>query len=102
VRAAVRAVQRVLARKGVKEADFEPFLQRFMLQAEVLYENWPVGACTSPFNRRRSRVHAQPLAGLKSHGSRFSELAQKGDARFVFRPSPMSADAISTGREWKT
>jgi type I restriction enzyme R subunit len=45
VRAAVRAaVKRVLARKGVKEADFEPFLQRFMEQAEVLYENWPVAA----------------------------------------------------------
>ncbi len=45
VKAAVRAaVKRVLARKGVKEEDFEPFLKRFIEQAEALYENWPVAA----------------------------------------------------------
>lgn len=45
VKAAVRAsVKRVLARKGVKESDFEPLLKRFMDQAEVLYENWPLAS----------------------------------------------------------
>ena len=45
VKAAVRAaVKRVLRRKGVKEADFEPFLQRFISQAEALFEDWPVAA----------------------------------------------------------
>jgi type I restriction enzyme, R subunit len=46
VKAAVRAaVERVLRRKGVKEEDFEPFLARFMEQAEALYgdNNWVVG-----------------------------------------------------------
>lgn len=45
VKAAVRAaVKRVLARKGIKDEDFEPFLRRFIEQAEVLYENWPMVA----------------------------------------------------------
>jgi type I restriction enzyme, R subunit len=45
VKAAVRAaVRRTLARKGVKTEDFEPFLQRFMAQAEVLFEDWPLVA----------------------------------------------------------
>lgn len=34
--------KKVLAWKGVKEADFEPLLQRFLKQAGVLYENWPL------------------------------------------------------------
>ena len=45
VMAEVRAaVKRVLRRRGVKEEDFEPFLQRLIDQATVLYENWPVAA----------------------------------------------------------
>ena len=45
VKAAVRAaVKRVLRRKGVKEVDFEPFLQRFISQAEALFEDWPLAA----------------------------------------------------------
>ena len=38
------AVRRVLRRKGVKEGDFEPFLKRFMDQATVLFEDWPLAA----------------------------------------------------------
>jgi hypothetical protein len=34
----------VPARKAGQEADFELFLHRFMEQAEVLYEDWPVAA----------------------------------------------------------
>ena len=45
VKAAVRAaVRRTLAKRGVKAEDFEPFLQRFMAQAEVLFEAWPLVA----------------------------------------------------------
>jgi len=45
VRAAVRAaVKRVLRRKPVKPEDFEPFIERFMAQAEALYAEWPTAA----------------------------------------------------------
>lgn len=45
VKATVRAaVKRVLIRRGVREEDFEPFLARFIQQAEALYANWPVAA----------------------------------------------------------
>jgi len=45
VRAAIRAaVRRVLNRKGVKAEDFEPFLERFMAQAQALYAEWPLAA----------------------------------------------------------
>ena len=45
VRAAVRAaVKRVLRRKDVKPEDFEPFIERFMTQAEALYAAWPIAA----------------------------------------------------------
>jgi type I restriction enzyme R subunit len=45
VRAAIRAaVKRVLRKKDVKSEDFEPFIERFMAQAEALYAGWPVAA----------------------------------------------------------
>ncbi|WP_158620009.1 type I restriction endonuclease subunit R [Corallococcus sicarius] len=45
VRAAIRAaVKRVLRRKGVKPEDFEPFMEKFMAQAEALYAEWPLAA----------------------------------------------------------
>ena len=45
VKAGVRAaVKRVLRKRGVQVEDFEPFLQRIMLQAEALYAEWPLAA----------------------------------------------------------
>ena len=45
IKAAVRsAVRRVLRSKGVKTEDLEPFVTRFMAQAEALYASWPVVA----------------------------------------------------------
>lgn len=45
VKSAVRAaVKRVLRKRGINEPDFEPFLQRFIMQAEALYEDWPMAA----------------------------------------------------------
>ena len=45
VRASVRAaVKRVLRRQGVKAEDFEPFIEKFMAQAEALYAEWPLAA----------------------------------------------------------
>lgn len=45
VRAAIRAaVKRTLSRKNVKTEDFDPFIERFMAQAEALYANWPLAA----------------------------------------------------------
>ena len=42
VRAEIRAaVKRVLRRRGVREADFEPFIARLMQQAESQYAEWP-------------------------------------------------------------
>jgi type I restriction enzyme, R subunit len=31
-------------RKNVKAEDFEPFLEKFMAQAEALYAAWPLAA----------------------------------------------------------
>jgi type I restriction enzyme R subunit len=45
VRAAIRtAVKRVLRRRDVKAEDFEPFMEKFMAQAEALYAEWPLAA----------------------------------------------------------
>jgi type I restriction enzyme R subunit len=45
VRAAIRtAVRRVLRRRNVKPEDFEPFMEKFMTQAEALYAEWPLAA----------------------------------------------------------
>jgi hypothetical protein len=45
VRGEIRAaVQRVLRRRGVRKADFEPFIARFMQQAEAQYAEWPLVA----------------------------------------------------------
>jgi type I restriction enzyme, R subunit len=45
VRAAIRiAVRRVLRRRDVKAEDFEPFMEKFMAQAEALYAEWPLAA----------------------------------------------------------
>jgi type I restriction enzyme R subunit len=45
VRAAIRiAVRRVLRRRDVKAEDFEPFMEKFMAQADALYAEWPLAA----------------------------------------------------------
>lgn len=45
VRAEIRAaVKRVLRRRGVREADFEPFITRFMAQAAAQFAEWPLVA----------------------------------------------------------
>lgn len=45
VRAEIRAaVKRVLRKRGIREADFEPFIERFMRQAEAQYADWPLVA----------------------------------------------------------
>jgi len=45
VRAEIRAaVKRVLRKRGVREADFEPFIARFIQQAEAQYAGWPLVA----------------------------------------------------------
>ncbi|UQA58584.1 type I restriction endonuclease subunit R [Polyangium aurulentum] len=45
IRSAIRAaVKRVLRRKNVKSDDFEPFIDKFMAQAEALYAEWPLAA----------------------------------------------------------
>ncbi len=45
VRAAIRAaVRRVLRRSNVRAEDFDPFIERFMAQAEALYADWPIAA----------------------------------------------------------
>ena len=42
-RAEIRAaVKRVLRSRGIREADFEPFIERFMRQAEAQYADWPL------------------------------------------------------------
>ena len=38
------AVKRVLRKRGVREADFEPFIARFIQQAEAQYAEWPLVA----------------------------------------------------------
>jgi len=38
------AVRRVLRRRNVKSEDFEPFIEKFMAQAEALYATWPLAA----------------------------------------------------------
>ena len=43
VRAEMRAaVKRVLRRRGLREADFDPFVARFVQQAEAQYAEWPL------------------------------------------------------------
>src|SRR5262249_7647928 len=43
VKAAVRAaVRRVLRRRGIREEDFDPLLERIMQQAEAIYADWPL------------------------------------------------------------
>ena len=45
VRAEIRAaVKRVLRKRGVRETDFEPFIARFIQQAEAQYAEWPLVA----------------------------------------------------------
>jgi type I restriction enzyme R subunit len=45
VRAAIStAVKRVLRRNDVREEDFDPFIHRFMEQAQALYADWPLAA----------------------------------------------------------
>jgi type I restriction enzyme R subunit len=45
IRAEIRtAVRRVLRRRGVHDADFDPFIERFMQQAEAQYADWPLVA----------------------------------------------------------
>ena len=45
VQAQIRAaVKRVLRKRGVREADFEPFIARFIQQAEAQYADWPLVA----------------------------------------------------------
>ena len=45
VRAEIRAaMKRVLLKRGVREADFELFIARFMQQAEAQYAEWPLVA----------------------------------------------------------
>ena len=45
VKAAITtAVKRVLRREGVREEDFDPFITRFMEQAQALYADWPLAA----------------------------------------------------------
>lgn len=45
VKAEVRAaVRRTLRRRGVQPQDLEPFIERFLGQAEALYANWPLAA----------------------------------------------------------
>jgi type I restriction enzyme R subunit len=45
VRAEIRAaVKRVLRKRGVRESDFEPFIARFMQQAEAQFADWPLVA----------------------------------------------------------
>jgi hypothetical protein len=38
------AVRRLLRRRNVKADDFEPFMEKFMAQAEALYAEWPLAA----------------------------------------------------------
>lgn len=45
VKAEVRAaVRRTLRRRGVRPEDLEPFVNRFLAQAEALFANWPLAA----------------------------------------------------------
>jgi type I restriction enzyme R subunit len=45
VRAAVRvAIKGVLRRRGLREADFEPFVDRLQAQAESSFREWPLAA----------------------------------------------------------
>ena len=45
VKATVRAaVKRSLRKRGVKAEDFEPMMTAFLLQAEALWRDWPMGA----------------------------------------------------------
>ena len=45
VRSAIRAaVRRVLRRKEIVAEDLEPFIEKFISQAEALYEEWPLAA----------------------------------------------------------
>lgn len=45
VKAEVRAaVRRTLRRRGVAAQDLEPFVERFLIQAEALFADWPVAA----------------------------------------------------------
>lgn len=43
VQAAVKRVL-VLRHLGVKTEDFDPFIDKFMAQAEALYAEWPLAA----------------------------------------------------------
>ncbi len=38
------APRRVLLRSGVREEDFDPFLERIMQQAEAAFAGWPLAA----------------------------------------------------------
>jgi len=38
------SVKRVLRKRGVREEDFEPFIERFMEQAQAQYAEWPLVA----------------------------------------------------------
>ena len=43
VKSAIRAsVKRVLRRRKIREEDLEPFLGSILVQAQVLYADWPV------------------------------------------------------------
>ena len=45
MRAAIRtAVRRVPRHRDVKAEDFEPFMEKFMAQAEAQYAEWPLAA----------------------------------------------------------
>jgi hypothetical protein len=45
VKAAVRAaVRRTLRRQGVKAEDLDPFVERFIEQAESAFADWPLAA----------------------------------------------------------
>ena len=37
-------VRRILRRRDVKVEDFEPLIEKFMAQAEELYDDWPLAA----------------------------------------------------------
>lgn len=57
------AVKRVLRKRGVRETDFEPFIARFMEQAEAQYAEWR----SSPSLTRRFLVRFQKLHSPRRH-----------------------------------
>jgi type I restriction enzyme R subunit len=72
VRATIRAgVRRILRRRDVKVEDFEPFIEKFMAQAEELYDDWPLAADKSFIAGAQWCWSSCSGLRLSSTGSRF-------------------------------